>query len=246
MEKLKLRILFAVLIVVLLSAMARSQSCAKEKVEIICDKIDTYHTVIGHLPTCITRKSMNVSTSDASVTSIVDSNKSEIANTDKVGRLLVIDAFVKFIPAGIKEKFTNIKFLEIQYSGLLSLSKENLKQFGGSLEVLDLWGNKISYIDADLFQYNTNLKSLTLTNNPIRFFGPGFFENLKNMNSVFYVNLAVAGCINLLFNPAKFTWDDEGCDDVTAETETTNLINEAKSKCSQENTSRLTTDDPNV
>lgn len=72
---------------------------------------------------------MSVFSREASVISVVHKNKSTLANLADIGGLYIYDASVKFIPTGFKQKLDNLKVLAIYSSGLLSVAKENLKEF---------------------------------------------------------------------------------------------------------------------
>lgn len=132
------------------------QSCDGEKVEIICDNVSDN---IGTTLSCYNDESIIVSTNDASVNSVVHKNKLEVANLLGIEVFWIEKGSMKFIPTEISNKFEKLKVLLIHSCGLLSLSKGNLKQFGGFLEFLKIHGNKITSIDDNIFEFNKNLKS---------------------------------------------------------------------------------------
>lgn len=242
MEKLKFRMLFAIFLLTHLSALTISQSCVEKKVQITCDNVSSDdHRANGEDLTCWS-DSMNVLTADVSVSSVVDKNNSDFANLTEVKEFVIHgSSIVKFIPNGISDKFPHLKAFKIYLSQLLSVGKDNLKGFGDSLENLDLYGNRITYIEADLLEYNTNLNYISFNYNPIRFIASEFFLNLKKLKNVGVVWFGSAACIDQIFDDSDghklstFTWKKDNCIDVTAKTETENLIKKGKSECSMEN-----------
>lgn len=245
MGKLILRISSALLSVIYLSALTRSQPCTEEKVELICDSVsnDRYFSGlgIGSGLTCYNEGSFVVSTPDAFLSSAVDQNKSEIANIIDMEGLSIKRASMKFIPFGITQKFERMRALQIQDSGLLSVSKENLEQFGGSLIYFSAYDNKIAFIDADLFKYNRYLKLVDLGQNDLRYIEPAFFADVKKLTRIRGVLLNRAGCINQQFSAdfghkwSTFTWNNEKCNDLTAKAERETMIEGLKLKCLEGN-----------
>lgn len=171
---------------VALSQLTNSQSCSSVKVEvvIICSKVETFDWMaIGIALTCSgDHHSITSTFSRSSVTFVVHSNKSEATNLAEITGLRITGATVKFIPSGIGSKFINLKTLGIWSCGLLSVKKENLKEFGNWLEEVNISLNKLKSIDTDLFEYNPNLKVIFLNDNPIRYIDE-FFTNLKNLKN---------------------------------------------------------------
>lgn len=114
------------------------------------------------------------------------SNGSAVVNLPEIEALyLDTSPSFKIIPNGIKDKFINLKALTIS-TGLESVNYDNFKQFGNSLETLDLTFNSITNIDKSLFDFNPNLKNIDLSENPIERIDPGFFVNLiilKNLET---------------------------------------------------------------
>lgn len=131
---------------------------------------------------------------------------------------------MKFIPSGLQSIFTNMRELFILRSGLLSVNRENMMQFGSHLVYLNLYGNWLSYLDADVLIHNTHLKYLDLRNNPIRYIDINFFSNLRNLYDITVINFS--GCTNKYFNSllghnlSTFKWNAEACSDELARIET--------------------------
>lgn len=85
---------------------------------------------MGTLLQCYGDKSISWTFPDSPVSSVVHSNKSAVTNLSRSKSLWIMPAMpatVKFIPTGIKKKFTNLKALVIHSSGLLTAESENGK-----------------------------------------------------------------------------------------------------------------------
>lgn len=217
--------------------MTRSESCAKENIEIVCEKVsDMNFGVAGTVLQCISEQNLIVSTNNASLTAVKHKNKSEVnrAHLAEIQGLYIHDASVNFIPTGIKKKFGNLKVLHIRSCSLLSVSKNDLKEFRDSLEWLGLDKNKITFIDADLLEYNRNLKEIDLSYNPIQYVASQFFEDLIKLK----IQFQSAGCMNGI---TISSIENHNCSDVTTKTKIENLLNNGNSKCFLENTVQLIT-----
>lgn len=212
--------------------MVLSQTCTVKKVEIVCDQIsENLYDKVGSLLRCY----WNVKDSTAFgsvVSSVVHTNKTTVKNVSQLKGLTITGAALKFIPFGIKGKFSNLKALLVFSTGLMSVTKENLKEFGKSLEHLDLQQNKIISINSDLFEYNINLKAIILKMNPLRHIDSDFFVNLKNLKYIELVNISgTTACMSQVFETEKghdmanFMWNNLGCANVSAKIETQNLVN---------------------
>lgn len=198
------------------------------KVDIICDKLERNYwdepegaqVGIGFLTTCQVR-SLNVSmTSDDSseVNSIVHKNGSLIENSesDQIGALTLQNVKFSHIPKRISNFLANLKVAQFSNNGLLSVTKEDLKQFGSKLELIDFSFNNLTAIEADLFEFNPQLKAVIFRRNPIKLIHPGFFDSLVNLRQLLYAVLR-SGCINVTFysknhdDIENFNWKNSKC-----------------------------------
>lgn len=203
-----------------------------DKIEVVCASIeDAIWPPIGSYLTCKADKSMKSEFSDSSVSRVVHSNRSEVKNIAEITALSVEHATsVNFIPFGIKSHFSDLKVLLIYSCNLLSVSKENLRQFGSSLEFLSVQSNKLTSIDANLFEYNPNLKVIWLYNNPISHIDPEFFTSLKKLKKIQNVDLSPVKCMDQSLsslsghNITSFKWKNENCTDIAAKDEAKNII----------------------
>lgn len=227
----KMQVLQSVFLIVFCSLLIKSQSCPIQKVKIACALVPrVIFTVVGTLFRCQGDSSITSTFPDAAVSTVVHSNGSEVTNLLQIEALWISGAKVKFIPNGIKRHFPNLKAVSIQWCGVVSVNMENLREFGSALEYLDLNDNKITSINADLFEHNSNLKVITMQGNPIRHIEPELFTNLMNMKSIAIVDLTAAGCISQKFytsrydKMATFKWKYERCSDETVKINLQNMI----------------------
>lgn len=218
------------LIILVVFSPIRCQYCSSsmKNVELTCSQIENKTLeVVGALLTCSSRLKQSIVSTDpgSSIVSVSFNNGSAATNLPKIRSLAIIFGTVKFIPSGLKSKFINLKALSIKYSGLLSINKENLREFGSSLEYLSLSCNLLISIDADLFDYSANLKVIGLRDNPIQFIEPGFFANIKSLKSVVIVNFNPTSCTNQRFDISErhdmktFKWIFDKCINETARIE---------------------------
>lgn len=213
------------------------QSCPMEKVKIICSNIENVNwKVIGDQLTCEGDKSIKSTVAHSNVSSVVRTTKVKNHNAflSEITAINIEYAAVNFIPYGIGSKFENLKALQIESCGLLSVNKGNLKQFGSTLELLSLPYNKIISIDADLFEYNPNLEAIWLNDNPIRHIDAEFFAtSVDNLYSLeFFADINSVDCKTTFDTSTEWyheiEWDSQKCTDVAAKLETENLINDKK------------------
>lgn len=234
----KILLFLTILSLIAIAPLTTSQYCLSE-IEIVCStigKVGTW-TKIGVVLAC-NDYSIISTNPGSSVLKVVNNNKLEVTNLAQITALNVEYATVKFLPRGIKNHITSLKALRIISSGLLSLDKEDLREFGASLEFLVLHNNKIISVDGDLFEHNPNMKVFSLRGNPIRHIGVGFFANLKEMKRISNVNLEHLTCMNKYFDAAnskiaKFDWQKAKCNDNSAKVDAQNMIKDLKNECAR-------------
>lgn len=214
------------------STLIKSESCSTRRVQIICSRVEKTQWVDGLFYSCAGSRSIISMLPGSSVSSIVHGNGSEVTNLLQIEGFYISTAKVKFIPSGIGSRLQKIKTFQIFQCGLLSVSKEDLKDFGSSLELIYLGYNKLTVIDADLFEFNLLLKKIYLDNNPIRHIDPEFFTNLKKLRNIVFVEIYETSCISQEFetsnrhNITTFKWRSEKCMNETAKIELKNMIND--------------------
>lgn len=103
MKKFNFKFSITILFVTLLSASTRSESCAEEKIVIVCDSVENVNYVsFGSVLTCSASESLNVSSLFPSLSSVLHSNNSEVVNIDEIEALNITEATTRFIPKGCK------------------------------------------------------------------------------------------------------------------------------------------------
>lgn len=107
---------------------------------------------------------------------------------------------LKNFPNGLKTNFPKLKGIAITNGGLVSLNKKNLKKFGDKLEYAHFEYNKISTLDADLFDGTPNLVEVSFRGNKLKSIKPALFEKLQNLSKIEFVSFEKCGCINQVFN----------------------------------------------
>lgn len=226
-----MQVLLTTICIICFSLLAKSQPCSIHNVQIVCSEIaNVDYDYVGVFLRCIVDKLVTSKVPESSVSSVLDSNRQALNNLNQILGLYSGDAVFSFIPRGITSKLPNLKVLNFENNYIQSLNKDNLKEFGSKLEYLSLRNNKLTSIDADLFQYNSNLRVVYLNGNPIRNIEPQFFANLKNIQQIVYMSFMSAGCISQLFSTAlghhmsTFIWNNGKCFDISARIETENLI----------------------
>jgi Leucine-rich repeat (LRR) protein len=104
----------------------------------------------------------------------------EIGKSDKdVKYFEAIGITVNFFPRGITKFFKNIDNVWVNSAELKEISKDDLKQFGEKLKVLNLFSNEIEVIEGDLFEFSPNLESINFSYNKIFHIDSGAFDGLK-------------------------------------------------------------------
>lgn len=202
--------------------LASSQSM--NNVAIACSFIGNIsYSIVGSLMTCSNNDGAISIYPDSYVTQAYYSNKvMPSESTDQIRSLYFSKiSTMRFIPAGLKKRFPFMKALVIRQSGLLSVDRENMMQFGVDLEYLDLYNNVLSYLDADVLMYNTHLQYIDFRSNPIRQIEPDFFFYLRNLYDIKIINIYTTYSsyiqnFNSLsgHNLTTFKWYDICCDDL--------------------------------
>lgn len=229
-----MKLLATIFFVAFGSTLVKLESCSTRRVQIICSRVGKTQWADGLFYSCAGSKLIISMLPGSSVSSIVHNNGSQVTNLSKFEGFYISNAKVHFIPSGIGSRLQNIKTFQVYQCGLLSVRKEDLKEFGSRLELIYLGFNKLTVIDADLFEYNSNMKKIYLDHNPIRYIEPEFFTNLKNLKKIFLVEIYETSCISQEFetssrhNITTFKWNSEKCRNETAKTELKNIINDKK------------------
>lgn len=88
-----------------------------------------------------------------------------------------------YIPYGVHEFFANIEVLTVNFCGLKTVTKEDLKPLQ-HLRGLYLQNNELSSLSHDLFSHNPNIEEINLCDNKLQNVAVGVFKPLKNLRKV--------------------------------------------------------------
>lgn len=199
------------------------------KVQLTCDRLASSYwdepegsqVGIGHLLTCTVRSiQVSVTSSNSAVESIMHKNGTLIKNPEQIGALVFENSKMSFVLKQITNFLTNLLVAQFSNNGLLAISKDDLKQFGSKLELVDFSFNNLTSVDADLFEHNRQLRTVIFRHNPLRFIYPKFFESLVSLTQLKFAYL-VSGCINAVFysknhdDIERFDWKNAKCSNST-------------------------------
>lgn len=182
----------------------------------------SYYASTGEVFVCHDDSSLlNVDDSSAAIVDkILHPNGSEVENIKQINYLLIEDARgLKLVPDGVKHKLPSLKAIHFENCGISYVDKFNLQQFGDDLIKIDLVGNSLIFLPADLFEFTQNLKFIRFSGNPLKFIESRFFDNLHTIKNVEAVEIISCGCIDQKFTLSKFQeledfkWNSERCSD---------------------------------
>lgn len=214
-------LLLTVLLTCSLLSTAKSFSVGMTEVKIICTSLERvrYAMEVGEVLECGSFDGPIISSSPGSrLSQVVHADGSLVENLSEIGSLNIVGSIVNFIPDGIHDMMPNLKVLTIISSDLMAVTRENLKQFGNSLELVQFSWNRLTSLDGNLFDFNSNLRAISFQGNVhIAHIGPEFFKNLVHMKYLSQVDLEICGCISQIFsidngvNIETFKWNNEKC-----------------------------------
>lgn len=148
------------------------------------------------------------------ISKVVHANGSAVTTVNAIEALNLQLFKINFFPRNLKNKMKKLKMLFFYQVELLSVSKRDLEQFGASLEYINLYGNRLTFLEGDLFEFNTKIRQIMLNANPIRFIDAQFFENIKDLKSLKVVQLNSVGCMSQSSSNKDlsiFRWNNTEC-----------------------------------
>lgn len=127
--------------------------------------------------TCIVKKiNIPVKEKVLKFKGIHQSNK----GNDDVKKISFRNCVMRQVPQGISEFFKNIEGLIVRFSGIKSITKFDLKPFT-NLTHLDLSGNELESLPADLFEFTKNIEQVYFSQNKLKYIGPELLDDLQNL-----------------------------------------------------------------
>lgn len=158
---------------------------------------------------------------------VIYPNGTELENKADIKAFWIEDGNVRFIPKGFMQAFPNLRVLAIEVSGLMSVSRDDFEQFGTKLEWISLFKNKLTSLEANIFDKNPNLRQIYLSYNNFKYIDPRFFVNLKKLNQIEQVAIWAGNCIDQEYfkrndgSIASFEWENSKCIDDIGTVEST-------------------------
>lgn len=153
-----------------------------------------------------------------------DTSNIECLNINTEGKTTV-----KFMPARIKMKFPKLTALDISRSGLTHVEKEDMRQFGGDLVLVDFFRNSLTALESDVFDYNPNLRIIFLSQNSFRFIDFGLFQNFRKMTNLRSVHFKSSTCIDEATDSSKtHEWGSNNCNDLSSKHKNLRRIHDRK------------------
>ncbi|XP_070507881.1 uncharacterized protein [Chironomus tepperi] len=154
-------------------------------------------------------------------------------------------SIINYFPKDLEKQFPNLIVILLNLVQLKEIRQTDLKPFT-DLRYLDLFENKIEFLEADLFKYNRRLEVIWLSNNKIKFIDDNVFQGLgitslflaynecvsKSVNDnptslMYFLDLIKISCgvksKNAKYNPKdRLVNDDDYDDDLLPEEKTSN------------------------
>lgn len=141
---------------------------------------------------CLVRSYNFTSELDREITEVIG-NHIEGKTNDDVELFDSYEKLINFFPQNIQNVFKNLIYLSIQSANISTISKNDLKPFGGQLKRVYFSSNNIEAIEEDLFEFTPNMEEIYVSGNKIKYVGPGTFNNLNNLS---FLTLGGNDCIS--------------------------------------------------
>lgn len=120
---------------------------------------------------------------------------------------------IYFFPKGLERIFPHLKSIRIWSVELKEIYQGDLQPFL-ELELFHPTGNKLEFLEKDLFKFNPKLKTFAPGSCPVTYIDPNIFDHLTNLTSLF-----IESCVR------EKAEDDQS--------EVLRIIQEIKQKCSK-------------
>lgn len=137
---------------------------------------------LGRVYTCSV-VNLNVESDDETVTSATGNQLNEVHNNNDVTKLNIQNQRCDYLPKGLEKLFPNLEGLRIASSGLKFLRQSDISVFP-NLRNCDVFNNRLTTLDANLFARNFKLEYLYFGSNRIEQVGNNIFSPLKNLKKV--------------------------------------------------------------
>jgi hypothetical protein len=140
------------------------------------------------------------------VTDVSQNHVTGMSNDDVRG-IVVESQTLRFLPRNIDAFFPNLEALDVYRSQIQEVSQQDFENFL-NLRQVNLVGNAIQVIQANLFEKNPLVSSISFSSNPIRHVDYKAFERLENLNTLAFQDTTCIsrqhwsdrpGVLNLMF-----------------------------------------------
>lgn len=147
-----------------------------------CDYIESGWYIVGNIKNCYARH-LTIKSPDQFVDSVNGDNKTILE--DVVG-FWVENEVCHYIPQKIVAFMPKLRAFGLSNAGLRTISKFDIAPFPELIRFA-LYGNKLEYIDGDLFTFNTKIQSLNLEDNNLLIINGPILKPLTFLNHVVFV-----------------------------------------------------------
>lgn len=161
-----------------------------------CEYVESSWYIVGNVKNCYARN-LTIQTADQIVDS-VNGDKKKILE-DVVG-FWIENEICHYIPQKIVAFMPNLKAFGLSNSELKTITKYDLAPFPELIR-LAFHGNKLEYIDGDVFTLNTKIQSINLEDNNLLIINGPILKPLPILNHIVLDlpclkdNCEVSGCI---------------------------------------------------
>ncbi|BBH52642.1 leucine-rich repeat domain-containing protein [Fluviispira sanaruensis] len=111
------------------------------------------------------------------------SDLSPITGFVSLNSLNLSDNNISYLPHGIFDKLSNLKWLILRKNNLKSIPKDAFRNLN-KLEMIWLMENQISNLPLGTFDHNPNLNWISLYNNELSYIDPGLFNKVTKLQSI--------------------------------------------------------------
>lgn len=147
--------------------------------DLVCDYEESSWLAVGMIKNCYAKK-LNI-LSPETITSV----DGEVTKHNDIPGFWVDNEICHYVPKEIAQFFPELRAFGIARSGLQIITSADLEPFP-ELVRLALFGNKLAYIEHDLFKHNTKLQSVGLKDNNVVLIEAEF---LNPLNQLYYAEI---------------------------------------------------------
>jgi len=152
--------------------------------------------VLGSTYYCLVQNSLNITTLDAAQVDSITGTHLTGFNNSNVEVFQIYSGQIHYFPRGLTNFFKNLKAIHISNTGLKEIHQHDLKDFP-KLTHLYLYYSNLEIVEENLFEFNPNLEYIDLWPNKITHIDPNVFDKLTKLKILYFVSNT---CININAN----------------------------------------------